>query len=270
VTNELLQPASEDYSCRLCGGKLDPAFELLVLDKYDVHYLKCARCDSLQTERPYWMQEAYASNLSILDTGAAQRNISNLAATYSLSRFLRLNDVVDFGGGDGLLCRLLRDYGVNCYVNDKYASATYARAFTTPNFAIPGILLAFEVLEHFEQPRDELKALFQLTPHAILASTEIYSGQGPDWWYFAPQTGQHLFFYSEKALRLIADSYNYTLLLCSGRFIFLRRGLADGARRYFIRFLLQKHVLRVTSAAMRLLPTSGVSDDFNALRAGRK
>ncbi len=216
------------------------------------------------------MQEAYQTNLSILDTGAAQRNLANLAATYSVSRLLHLNDVVDFGGGDGLLCRLLRDYGVNCFVGDKYASASYARAFITPNFSRPGIILAFEVLEHFEHPRDDLKALFESNPHAILASTEIYSGQGPDWWYFAPQTGQHLFFYSEKSLHMIAKSYDYTLLMCSGRFLFLRPGLAGGARRYFIRFLLEKHLLRVTSAVMRLMPTSGVSKDHDALRSSRK
>jgi hypothetical protein len=270
LTNEPLPAASGNHSCRLCGGELDRAFSLQVLDKYDVDYLRCASCNSLQTEPPYWMQEAYKSNLSILDTGAAQRNLSNLAATYSVSRLLHLSDVVDFGGGDGLLCRLLRDYGVNCFVGDKYASATYARAFITPNFSRPGILLAFEVLEHFEHPYDDLKALFKSNPHAILASTEIYSGQGPDWWYFAPQTGQHLFFYSEKALQMIAKSYNYTLLMCSGRFLFLHPGLAGGAKRYFIRFLLQKHVLRLTSAAMRLLPTSGVSNDYNALRSSRK
>ena len=269
MTNGLVRTAAEN-SCRLCGGDLRLEFSLRVLDKYDVDYLKCSNCDSLQTERPYWIQEAYTSNLSVLDTGAAQRNLANLAAAYSVSRLLRLNDVVDFGGGDGLLCRLLRDYGVNCFVNDRYASATYARGFTTPSFLRPGILLAFEVFEHFEDPCSDLKALFDTEPHAILASTEIYSGQGPEWWYFAPQTGQHLFFYSEKALHLIAESHDYTLLICSGRLLFLRQGLAGRTKGYFARILLQKHLLRLTSAAMRLLPASGVSNDFNALRSNKK
>ena len=224
----------------------------------------------MQTERPYWVQEAYSSNLSILDTGAAQRNLANLAAAYSVSRLLRLRDVVDFGGGDGLLCRLLRDYEVNCFVNDRYAAATYARGFTKPNFSRPGILLAFEVLEHFEHPCSDLKALFQSKPDAVLASTEIYSGQGPEWWYFAPQTGQHLFFYSKKAVELVAKSFDYTILICSSRLLFLRPGLTGRAKRYFASILLQKHLLRITSAAMRLLPTSGVSDDFNMLRSDKK
>jgi hypothetical protein len=270
VTNELFQPVPGKHSCRLCGGDLCGVFSLQVLEKFDVQYLKCVKCESLQTERPYWMQEAYKSNLSNLDTGAAQRNLANLAATYSLSRILHLNDVFDFGGGDGLLCRLLRDYGVNCFVDDKYASATYAGAFTTPNFSQPGILLAFEVLEHFEDPCTDLNAIFRLGSRAVLASTEIYSDQGPDWWYLAPETGQHIFFYSKKALELIAATYDYTLLTCSGRCLFYRQGLTGRAKRYLIRILLQKHVLRLTSAVMRLLPTGGVAKDFDSLRSNKK
>jgi len=56
------------------------------------------------------------------------------------------------GIGDGLLCRLLRDYNVNCYVKDKYAVATYGQGFSELDFATPNLLLAFEVLEHFAAP----------------------------------------------------------------------------------------------------------------------
>jgi hypothetical protein len=264
-----VETAPTPLSCRLCGGNLARVFALRILDRYDVDYLKCAKCDSLQTERPYWIEESYTSNLAILDTGVGQRNIANLAAVYAVSRVLRLNDVIDFGGGDGLLCRLLRDYGINCFVNDKYASATYARGFAAPDFLRPGILLAFEVLEHFENPRSDLNMLFESTPAALMGSTAIYSGQGPDWWYLTPESGQHLFFYSEKALRLIAESYDYSFLMCSGYFLLLKRGLASSIQRQSIRFVLQRHMLRAMSAAMRLLPTKGVWNDFNALRSGK-
>jgi len=206
----------------------------------------------------------------MLDTGAAQRNIANLAAAFSVSRALHLNDVLDFGGGDGLLCRLLRDYEINCFVNDKYASATYARAFGAPDFTRPGILLAFEVMEHFENPADDLRAIFQGNPTAILASTGIYRDQGADWWYLAPDTGQHLFFYSEKALRMIATSYNYQLLMCSGYFLFFRGTMIPRKHRYLINFLLQRHVLRMISAGMRLLPTRGVWRDFESLNSDKE
>jgi hypothetical protein len=268
--NESLQTASTPSSCRLCGGNVARAFGLRVLEKYDVDYLRCAKCDSLQTERPYWIQESYTSNLAALDTGSGQRNIANLAAVYAVSRLLHLNDVVDFGGGDGLLCRLLRDYGINCFVNDKYASATYARGFAAPDFMTPGILLAFEVLEHFENPRSDLSILFESKPAVLMGSTAIYSGQGPDWWYLTPESGQHLFFYSENALRLIAEYNDYSFLMCSGYFLFLRPGVAGALRRQIISFALQRYMLRAVSAAMRLMPTKGVWNDFNALRSAKK
>ena len=267
---EPLRTAPAPLSCRLCGGKLARAFALRVLERYDVDYLRCATCNSLQTERPYWINESYSSNLAVLDTGSAQRNIANLAAVYAVSRLLHLNDVVDFGGGDGLLCRLLRDYGINCFVHDKYASATYARGFATPDFRHPGILLAFEVLEHFENPRSDLNHLFESNPSVLLGSTALYSGQGSDWWYLTPESGQHLFFYSENALRLIGEYYGYSFLMCSGYFLFFRPGVAGTVLRRLLNFALQRYMLRLTSAAMRLLPTKGVWNDFNALRSGKK
>jgi Methyltransferase domain len=256
-----------DNTCRLCGGAVDEAFVLPVLGKYAVHYLRCRNCRSLQTERPYWIAEAYTKNLANLDTGAAQRVLTNLSAVYVTSRLLRLNDIVDFGGGDGLLCRLLRDYGVNCRVSDKYASAIYAPDFVVQSLSHAQILLAFEVLEHFENPRDDLHALFSLNAPVVLASTGIFSDQGADWWYLSPQTGQHVFFYSAAALRLIAATYGYSLLICSGYSLFLKPGVAGGAARQLLRGLLQRHLLRLVGAAMRLMPARGVWRDFEALRS---
>jgi hypothetical protein len=244
-------------------------FSLRILHKYDVAYLKCGECNSLQTERPYWTKEAYASSLSMLDTGAGQRNLSNLAASYSVSRVLRLKNTVDFGGGDGLLCRLLRDYGINCFVTDKFASATYASGFTTPNFSQPEMLLAFEVLEHFEDPRKDLRYLFNSNPQCLLLSTAVYSGQGPDWWYLAPDSGQHIFFYSREALSYIAKTYGYSLLVCSGYSLLMSPGISNGLARCLIRILLNKYALRLVSAGMRFLPATGVWKDHNSLRAGK-
>jgi len=268
VAHSLHGPSPEN-PCRLCGGALDRAFVLRVLEKYDVDYLRCTNCRSLQTERPYWIGEAYTNNLANLDTGAGQRNLANLAAAYTASRFFRLRNVVDFGGGDGLLCRLLRDYGVNCFVNDKYASAIYAPNFVTQSLTQAEILLAFEVFEHFEEPRGDLSALFGKNLPVILASTAIYSDQGADWWYLTPETGQHVFFYSEEALHLIAKTYGYELIICSGYQLFLKPGVAGGLRKRIVRLLFQRHFLRLMSAAMRLLPTRGVWKDFESLRSAK-
>ena len=106
--------------CRLCGSPTSDIFQLTVLSEHEVHYYECFGCGSLQTEAPYWLDTAYNStNLSREDTGAAQRSIQNSAAVFAISRLLNLKNVFDFGGGDGLLCRLLRDTGINCFLGDK-------------------------------------------------------------------------------------------------------------------------------------------------------
>src|SRR5262249_43503280 len=149
-----------DQNCRLCRGPLRRRFALRVLGKYDVGYFLCQDCGSLQTQPPYWLAEAYGHNLSNLDTGAAQRNLHNLAACYALAKLCNLRNVLDVGGGDGLLCRLLRDYGVNCFVRDRYARPAYAQGFTEPDFRQPDLVVAIEVIEHFANPGPELDELF--------------------------------------------------------------------------------------------------------------
>lgn len=248
--------------CRLCGGKLDPQFRLLLLGQYDVGYFRCESCGSLQTERPYWLEQAYrANNLSHLDTGAAQRNLHNLAACWSIAKLLHLVNVLDVGGGDGLLCRLLRDYELNCFVRDKYASPTYAQGFEVPDFAQPDMIVAFEVMEHYAEPRKDLQELFAERPKAVLASTGIFDAQGSDWWYLAPDSGQHVFFYSKSALQLIARTHDYELVMSSGYLLFLRRGVCGGLKKRLARTLLRSGMRRFTRARLAVSCADGVWKD---------
>jgi hypothetical protein len=253
--------AREDL-CRLCAGKLELQFRLQVLGQYSVGYFRCTNCHSLQTEPPYWLEQAYeANNLSNLDTGAAQRNLHNLAACWSIAKLLHLRNVLDVGGGDGLLCRLLRDYELNCFVHDKYASPTYAQGFDVPDFAQPDMIVAFEVMEHYAAPRKELSELFAQKPKALLASTGIFDSQGPDWWYLAPESGQHVFFYSKAALQWIARTHDYDLVISSGYSLFLRRNVFSGLKKRLAKTLLRSGMRRITRARLAMSCADGVWKD---------
>ena len=48
--------------CRLCKGGQKYSFSKKILNKYHVDYFKCSECGSLQTEYPYWIDEAYQKN----------------------------------------------------------------------------------------------------------------------------------------------------------------------------------------------------------------
>jgi methyltransferase family protein len=245
---------SATIDCRLCGGPCRRVFTQTILHKYRVAYYRCDTCSSLQTQDAYWLEEAYATNLSGLDTGAAQRNISNLAICFFISKLYNLKDIIDFGGGDGLLCRFLRDYGLNCFVKDKYATPTYAQGFTEPDFQDPDLVIAFEVLEHFANPGRDLDSLFSLKPRVLFASTGIYTDEQGDWWYLAPETGQHVFFYSRKALDLIAEKYGYGLLANGDFVLFVRPDLMSNAKSVLTRLMLKGAVIRLLRSLIVFLP----------------
>mgnify|MGYP001320862266 CR=1 FL=1 len=93
-------------------------------------------------------------------------------------KFFGLKNVIDFGGGEGLLCRMLRDYGANCYVMDKYREPTYGEGFTEPDFKSPDLLLAFELLEHFPSLEKWLKPRLIEAKSLMIGRDLIGSGYG--------------------------------------------------------------------------------------------
>lgn len=252
---------NKENKCRLCNNHTSKMFSKTILGKYDVEYFECANCGSLQTEKPYWLHEAYSNKkISSLDTGAVQRNIHNLAACFAVSKIFNIKNAIDIGGGDGLLCRMLRDYGINCYVKDKYTSPTYAQGFSDQNFDKPDLIIGFEILEHFENPSIDLENLFEYTPNIMLLSTAIYSNETSDWWYLVPEAGQHVFFYSKKALELIAEKYQYSLVV-SGEFILFVKNNTSSLRINLAKILLKNRIARLIKSYVVFLPTPGVWQD---------
>jgi hypothetical protein len=254
-------------ACRLCGGRLAQRFRRTVLRRLDVAYLQCAGCGSLQTQEPTWLAQAYEEgNLAQIDAGGAQRSLFNAAAASLVARVFGLRDALDVGGGDGLLCRLLRDQGLNAYVRDPHAAATYARGFTQPDFTRPDLLTAFEVVEHFAEPRRDLEQLFAGRPRYLLLTTQLYESQDEHWWYLVPETGQHVFFYSRRAMEWIGTRFDYRVRICPGYILLAHRTEASGARQAMVQALLRGAFLRLVLAAMFLRPARGAWNDLQRLR----
>lgn len=203
-----------------------------MLNKYDVGYEECAGCGSLQTQQPTWLAEAYsASWLAAADVGAAQRVHQNHAAVLRLAQMFKLNHLLDFGGGDGLLCRLLRDRGLQAFTSDGYSVSGYAQTFVGSLSEKWDMISAFEVVEHLPDPRASFGEIFQPSPRFVLISTEAYNHHDADWWYLAPSEGQHVFFYSCKALEGIAARYGYHLTYLKGYFLFSKEKISPWRRR---------------------------------------
>jgi len=248
--------------CRLCSGELKAKFSLKILNKHDVQYYQCESCHSLQTEPAYWLAEAYGSNLSNLDTGAVQRNWHNFYVIYLLCNIFKLHNVLDLGGGDGLLCRSLRDYEINCFVKDQYATPTYAQGFTEPDFDSPDLVLGFEVWEHLPNPTQDLERFFNKKPKALLITTALYDSQGADWWYLSAESGQHIFFYSLDALKLIAQQQGYELHEIEHFHLFIRKDCFSKLKLYLFKRSLRGKLNRYLKYKIMRKPTPGVWKDY--------
>lgn len=120
----------------------------------------------LQTEEPYWLNEAYRSPISIIDTGVMSRNIGSSKITSVVLYFLfkKFNKFLDFGGGYGIFTRLMRDIGFDFYWYDPHSTNLLARGFEikSKNYKYK-LVTAFEVFEHFTEPTKEIESIIQFS-----------------------------------------------------------------------------------------------------------
>jgi Methyltransferase domain len=226
-------PKGDWAPCRLCGARADFWNRKRLLNRYDIDYYLCSGCGSLSTEEPYWLEEAYDVSGIGDDVGAAQRTIDLALKTSALLDQIGLparTECIDFGGGIGLFTRLMRDRGFNFFSYDRYAKPFFSDRYNVTTLAgrSPAVVTAFEVLEHFPDPHQDLEQLFEGRPALVVVTTELFTGQDVNWYYLSDTTGQHVFFYSPRAINLIAKRFDYSLALVGGLFVFVNR---QGIRR---------------------------------------
>jgi hypothetical protein len=242
-----------DDRCRLCGGTLTERFMLTVLGRHEVRYFECGGCGSLQTERPYWLDEAYTRGaLADLDTGAVMRGLDKQATVVSVLKLLglpRRSKVLDFGGGTGLLCRLLRDAGVDAWLLEPRGAHELSPSHAIEQLDEPfDLICSFEVVEHLAEPREVLD-LMLAHGETVLIGTEPYCGQGKTWWYLTPTTGQHVFFYAPAAFDWLAWQHGLEHVDLGSHHLLTRRSLSDRQRR-LLGYVLRPRILRYQRALL--------------------
>ncbi|MFC2583527.1 MAG: class I SAM-dependent methyltransferase [Lachnoanaerobaculum saburreum] len=197
--------------CKICGERAESFGKTMVLGKYLVNYYLCQNCGFIQTEEPYWLNEAYSDAIADSDIGLVGRNVLlNKTVTAILSTcFPKCELFLDYGGGYGMFVRLMRDSGFNFEWFDKYCENLFAKSFEKSKEHY-NLVTAFELFEHLSNPMEEIRQLILLGDN-ILFTTLLVPNSVPkvsDWWYYAPHGGQHVSFYTERALQYIAKSFD--------------------------------------------------------------
>jgi len=205
----------EDVTCKICNQKSAFVFSAVLLKKHNVKYFHCQHCSFLQTEEPYWLDEAYCQAIGTDDTGLLKRNLllSKRTSVIINSYFNKKSKFLDYAGGYGLFVRLMRDIGYDFYWSDLFAENLLARGFEFKNENKTELITAFECFEHFTNPIEEIDKMFEFSD-SILFSTRTFHDNPPkpeEWWYYSLKNGQHVSLYSNKTLRFIADKYNLYL-----------------------------------------------------------
>jgi len=237
--------------CKVCGAPSTFFGKTGILKKYSVQYFRCQQCGFIQTEEPFWLEEAYSSAIACQDVGIMQRNLINREVTSAVLNLLypSISTAVDFGAGHGVLVRLMRDRGFNFFWSDLHAQNDYARGFECPEGATFDFLTAFEVLEHLVDPVSELSRLMSVSDNVFVSTCTVPKPvpKLSEWWYFLPSSGQHISFYTVESLQLLATRFGRSLLSAGPYHLFSREPKSSLLYRMATSF----RVARVVSATRR-------------------
>jgi len=201
--------------CKICNSESKEFFSAKVLNKHKIKYYFCPTCNFLQTEEPYWLDEAYKSAIGIADTGIQKRNqlFANRSSAIISFFFNPIKKFLDYAGGYGIFVRMMRDKGFDFYWDDPYADNLFAKGFEHNEQNNYELVTAFECFEHFTNPLEQIEKILKISEN-IIFSTRTFSGDPPkpdEWWYYSLDSGQHISFYSITTLKYLAEKFKLHL-----------------------------------------------------------
>jgi hypothetical protein len=189
-----------------------------------------------------WLEEAYATPINLMDTGCVARTweLARVAAAV-IGTVLRTDGpFLDFGGGYGLFVRHMRDLGFDFRWLDGYCKNLLAAGFKADpaHDGRYGLITSFEVFEHLADPWRQFEQLLQWSD-ALLFSTELIPeglGSLADWHFAGLEHGQHVSFFSQQSLLLVAKRLGVNVV-SNGRSLHLlsRKRVSPAWFRFVVR-----------------------------------
>jgi len=251
----LLDVVDFNKSCEEARGKFFP------LAGIPVYYVLCNNCGfSFAPAIASWKleefeQKIYNDEYILVDPDYIETR-PRANAAHLISMFGDRADSIkhlDYGGGGGLLVKLLRE--------SNWQSTSYD-PFVDRNVGIGqlgkfDLITAFEVFEHVPDVQGLMSNLCSLlSPNGIvlfstlLSDGNIHSGQRINWWYASPRNG-HISLFSRKSLTILAQNNGFCFGSLSEGFHFFHTEIPRWV----------DHIIRASNVAIPQPPKPMAIDD---------
>jgi hypothetical protein len=118
---------------------------------------------------------------------------------------------------------MMRDEGFDFYRYEPMCENLFANGFDAQPGLKYALLTAWEVFEHLEDPLAEIEKMLSFSTNIFFSTQLLPPSPKPleQWWYYGLEHGQHLSFYTESALKIIAHQFNLKLYSSKGHVHFI-------------------------------------------------
>lgn len=205
--------------CRICYSLGEQLFELQVLGKFQAEYRQCTKCRFVYIVDPFWLEESFASELNDLDIGSVDRCLILADFVEVLIRFQKWSKLrfLDWGGGYGLLARIMRDRGLDFGSHDMYTRPLFVEQSEISESDTFELVTMSEVALHLTDPVPVFKKIMESTNTLVFTAVIAPIMIPNDWWYLMPDTGQHVAIYHKETLEALANQLEVRIT-SDGRF----------------------------------------------------
>lgn len=228
----------KDLSCSICGGNCTP-LDVVDFNKtcaeakgcffrlsgVPVYYYLCSGCGfCFAPEFRNWGPKDYSEHIynddyiKVDPDFVEKRPKANASVLHKLLGGQKDGiQHLDYGGGNGMMSRLLKQMGWNSYSHDILNS----NACDIGRFGPFNLITAYEVFEHVADVNDLMQRIKSLVTakglvliSTFLSDGHIFRNRRLDWWYASPRNG-HISLFSKESLKRLTGKYGFTFISLS-------------------------------------------------------